>query len=232
MTDDHRFLPAGHLLNYGDERQTFWCALCGGRTETRDHAPSRVFLEPPYPAQLPVVRTCASCNQGASLDEEYVACLVECAAVASIDGPRLRPRIRRKLQEKPSLRERIRKSMVGEQAFAVEHDRVSRVIVKLARGHALFELNEPRWEEPDRVQFATLQTLTSDARRIFEELPVSDIWPEVGSRAMQRIVDDQPGASAWINVQTGLYRYLASVAGGTLVRLVIREYLACEIAWS
>lgn len=41
------------LLNYGNQRQTFFCAFCGGNTETKDHVPSKVFLDTQYPENLP-----------------------------------------------------------------------------------------------------------------------------------------------------------------------------------
>jgi len=66
------------FLNYGDQRNEGWCIHCGGVDETRDHVPSRILLDEPYPTNLPVVAACQRCNLGCSLDEEYVACLLEC----------------------------------------------------------------------------------------------------------------------------------------------------------
>jgi hypothetical protein len=60
-----------------DERLLGFCAFCGGRPGTRDHVPPKVFLDKPYPANLPVVASCARCNSGASVDEEFVAALLE-----------------------------------------------------------------------------------------------------------------------------------------------------------
>lgn len=60
------------------------------------------------------------------------------------------------------------------------------------------------------------------------------IWPEVGSRAMQRIlvtgisgmIEDE-----WLYVQAGRYRYQVSWVGQAKVKIVIRGYLACEVTW-
>lgn len=46
------------LRNYGDERQLSACVFCRRETETRDHVPSRVLLDEPYPENLPVVPAC------------------------------------------------------------------------------------------------------------------------------------------------------------------------------
>jgi hypothetical protein len=71
------------LENFGDERQSAYCVHCAGQTDTRDHVPSRVLLDEPYPPNLPVVPACRDCNEEASADEEYVACLVECTLAGS-----------------------------------------------------------------------------------------------------------------------------------------------------
>jgi len=60
----------------------------------------------------------------------------------------------------------------------------------------------------------------------------SCIWPEVGSRMMQRLVTGTDlKADGWIEVQPGRYRFHASVENGVDVRIVIHEYLACHIQW-
>jgi hypothetical protein len=43
------------LPNFGDQRTLAYCAFCGGETGTRDHCPSRIFLDQPFPDNLPVV---------------------------------------------------------------------------------------------------------------------------------------------------------------------------------
>lgn len=56
------------LGSYADERLLAGCVYCGGATESRDHVPSRILLDEPYPENLPVVPSCDSCNGGYSLD--------------------------------------------------------------------------------------------------------------------------------------------------------------------
>jgi hypothetical protein len=43
------------LRSYADERLVASCVYCGNVTETRDHVPSRILLDEPYPENLPVV---------------------------------------------------------------------------------------------------------------------------------------------------------------------------------
>ena len=222
--------------NYGDERQLAWCVYCAGRTETRDHVPSKVLLDEPYPPNLPVVPACESCNAGFSLDEEYLACLVDCVRVGSVDvRAGHREKIRRILDRKPalvSMLARARDEANGRIAFAVETDRIRNVVLKLARGHAAYELNEPHVEEPLGLSFVPFELMDPEVRMTFESPPRPLIWPEVGSRAMQRLAVSFPAGSDWIVAQPGRYRYLAAAGESVVVRLVLSEYLACEVVWS
>lgn len=94
------------LKSYADGRLISGCIYCGEVTETRDHIPCRVLLDEAYPENLPVVPACGKCNQSCSLDEQYFACLVECARVGSVEAVQ-RPKIVRILRENPALAARI-----------------------------------------------------------------------------------------------------------------------------
>src|SRR5689334_904074 len=96
------------LKNYADDRLINGCIYCGDREETRDHVPSRVFLDAPLPENLPVVGACLACNNGFSRDEEYLACLIESAIVGSTDPDHMRrPGVASILRRAPALRARI-----------------------------------------------------------------------------------------------------------------------------
>jgi hypothetical protein len=96
------------LRSFTDNRLINGCIYCGGPEETRDHVPSCVFLDHPLPENLPIVGACRSCNNGFSLDEEYVACLIE-SAVAGLTDPEIirRPGVANILRRTPGLRARI-----------------------------------------------------------------------------------------------------------------------------
>jgi hypothetical protein len=197
--------------------------------------PSKVFLDEPYPSNLPVVFACRSCNEGFSLDEEYLACLIECT-INGTTNPKVikREKIRAILQRKPALVSKFNRACqqiaVGI-AFSAELPRVKNVILKLARGHSVYELNEPQIEAPSHIAFVPLVSMDSESRVNYEALPRSSVLPEVGSRGSQRLVVNDPGVFLWITVQPGRYRYLAFVDGRVIIRIVISEYLACEVAW-
>ena len=221
---------------YGDERQLGCCAFCGGDTGTRDHCPSLVLLDEPYPENLPVVPACSICNARFSLDEEYLACLISCVAAGSTEPAKIaRRKIGRILFESPALRARLENSRVelpDGVVFNPEHNRVSAVIAKLAQGHALYELHERRPHPPDKIHLSSIALMSDSDRDAFECPSPPGIWPEVGSRALQRLVlvDSQPEAP-WLVVQSGLYRFHASPEAGVTIRIVINEYLACCVHW-
>ena len=179
------------LQSYADARLIAGCVYCGGTTESRDHVPSRVLLDEPYPENLPVVPACEVCNRGYSLDEQYFACLAKCARTGSIEAVQ-RPKIVRILRENPALAERISlaRSISGEKdvSFSVELARARSVVLKLARGHAAYEASETVRHEPSHILITPLTALEPAARKHFETIPASAIWPEVGSRAMQRLI--------------------------------------------
>ena len=224
------------LNSYADERLIAGCVYCGCATESRDHVPSRVLLDEPYPENLPVVPACDACNRSYSLDEQYFACLIECARVGSVDGVQ-RPKIARILRENLALADRIsRARSVTDQntiSFSVETARARNVVLKLARGHLAYEASETLRRVPSHFMIAPLLTLESSSRQHFETIPGSQIWPEVGSRAMQRltIAGNDVTDEGWIEVQPEQYRYFVVAEGDVLVRLVVSEYLACEVIW-
>lgn len=224
------------IPNFGDERNKGWCVFCGGPQETRDHAPSRVFLDEPYPENLPVLPACQACNNSFSLDEEYLACLIECARAGSVEQAcSARPKVAKALAHKPPLASRLSAARVETSDAIIwrpEEDRVRNVVVKLARAHVAFEQNEPQLDDPVGVSIIPLCGMAEDGRADFEASPDSGGWPEVGSRAMHRILVGAEGEFPWIEVQPGRYRYLvATGSGGITVRIVIAEYLAAEVTW-
>lgn len=222
------------LQNFSDERILSGCIYCGGPSDTREHVPSRVLLDKPYPANLPVVAACRTCNSGFSLDEEYLACIVECALAGEASPEKVsRPKIVRILRQRPALLARVRAAMAGQAGMPeVETLRVRSVIVKLAAGHAAYELSSVHRSAAE-CEIAPFPAMTREQRLRFEHAPTGAHWPELGSRAMQRLAHRQaPAPTKWLPVQAGRYRYLAFAAESrTTVRIVLSEYLACEVVW-
>jgi hypothetical protein len=224
--------------NFGDRRQTGFCFQCGGNTGTVDHLPSKILLDDPLPQGWKPLPCCEKCNNGLSNDEEYLAIFVECVVSGSTDPEKVaRPKIRSALLAHSSLRAKIEKARQetlrddGSKLleWSLDTERAKRVLLKLARGHAAYELNEPMLDAPHQFWFCPIHSMTNIQRTAFESAPETNVFPEVGSRAMQRMMQGQNG---WITVQPGRYRYLATASGEVVVRAVLSEYLAFEAVWS
>jgi len=224
------------IETFGDDRHLLYCLYCGSGPDTREHVPSRVLLDKPYPLNLPRVGACRACNGGFSRDEDYLACAVAVALAGTVDTHLIgREKVRRILAERPALAARLRAALRQTDngtSLEIEGDRVRRVAVKLARGHIFFEFGEPVVEEPVSVAFVPLPVLSSNARRQFETPVAASFWPPPGSRAMIQLLATWPhGDQRWIVVQPNRYRYVVSAGPPILVRMVLSEYLACEVTW-
>lgn len=222
-----------------DDRLKGICVYCGTSPDTRDHCPSKVLLDEPFPANLPVVEACLACNQSFSLDEQYVACFVECVFCGSTDPKALqRKNIQRILTKTPRLAAEIQATLTinehGEKIWHPDMARVRNVVLKLARGHLHFELNVQERDDPEVLEIVPLLLMTPESREFFEcpEPGPLALWPELGSRAFLRTF--RSGGQihdGWLAVQEGRYRYLVGQGHGNYVHIVVGDYLACRVAW-
>lgn len=240
-------LPTGarvkHIDDCSDERNNAWCVHCGASLDlqptNRDHVPSRVLLNPAFPPELPVVEVCRACNESFSQDEEYVAAFLGVVLAGTTNPERQKlPAAERILRHSPGIGARILASRAerdGRLVWRPEEDRVRRVLVKNARGHAYYELGLPMLDEPSAVEIVPLEVMSADALDAFESVTdgLTGPWPEDGSRMLERVVVGHDIMGGWVVVQPGTYRYVAEQAGeGVLVRIVMHEYLAASIQWS
>lgn len=225
-----------------DERLKGSCVYCGGRPDTVDHVPSRVFLDDPLPENLPVVEACRECNGGFSLDEEYLACLLECVIAGTTETEGLvREKVKRALSRNPRLAAQLKACRwdddTGRPWWLPDEARVRNVILKLARGHAAYELSEFLLDEPDVLSVRAIPVMSEAERQEFEYTDGEALcsWPELVSRAFLRALGKPVPLSqvgAWLIVQPGRYRYSVDWQTGIDVRMVIGEYLACRVVWS
>ena len=232
------------IEEFVDERHKGWCVHCATWIDqvesNRDHVPSKSLLRKPYPENLPTVDVCKSCNERFSVDEEYFAAVIGCVLSGSTDPDRQHDsRVHRLLIRSPKLRQRIENARTESRTlfddeprilWVPERERVERVILKNARGHAYYEYGEPMLEPPARIWFTPLELLKPEERSQFEDVQ-RNIWPEVGSRMLTRVVTGQDLWDGWVIAQDDVYRYAVVPEGRLMVRSVIHEYLATEVLW-
>lgn len=225
--------------SYGDRRFLTGCFHCGGKPDTVDHAPPKVLLDRPYPDEMISVPSCYDCNNSASLDESWLACLIECVVTGEVEAARVsRPVVAKMLARSRALAASmaaIRSVTENGITFLPNMDRVRRIVTKIARAHAAYELHEHFEHEATTIDVFPLSLLSNEALNDFESLGSGGFapWPEVGSRAMQRLLEGYPGGRpGWVVVQEGRYRYMAGVEEANVVRMVLSEYLGCKVTWN
>lgn len=232
-----------HINEFVDERQKGWCLHCGvsiqGVPLSRDHVPTKGLLDRPLPAHTPQVEVCHQCNNSFSLDEEYFVAFLSCVLSGSaVPEEQANPKIRRALERNPALVIRLEASKQiyttqGEEQGTIwqpEIERIKRIVLKNARGHAFYEYGEPMLDAPAHIWAAPYETLTASQQEEFEDVQIS-AWPEVGSRMMTRFVSGIDLENGWVIVQEDIYRYAIVQKGTLLVRSLIRNYLATEVFW-
>ena len=220
-----------------DQRLDGTCIYCGATHDSDEHVPSRVFLDRPYPPNLPIVAACTSCNTSYSKDESYLAALLECVICGSVEPSDLRrPVIQKMLERSPALRSHLKEIMfIGPEGIVTQpdHDRVKRVLIKLAQGHIKYELAEIVYEADGRAWYSPLSNLSEEQLEDFENPSTGEIgvWPELGSRAFNDLIFgiDEEFGPFWWGVQEGRYRYWVDPDSPSEVRIVISEYLAVTV---
>ncbi len=102
-----------------------------------------------------------------------------------------RPKIASLLRKRRSLADELAACRVeqhGRVLFNPDQQRLWNVLTKLARCHAAYEINEPRTDEPNSVWAKPLMLMTARQLDNFKKVRVLVPWPEVGSRAMNRML--------------------------------------------
>ena len=240
------------LKDYSDRRLKNACAQCGTGirkdNKSRDHVPSKCLLrasegaaDDEYPSNLPVAFTCRDCNQQFARDEQYLCVFLNCVLAGSTDPEDHDEQgVQGVLEQHEGLRARIEASKRSETrdgevllTWIPELERVHRVVVKNARGHAFYEFGQPVLEEPEHVWAMPLARMTETGRLNLETgSPGLAGWPEVGSRMMERLATGLNMRDGWVVVQPSVYRYRVEHDDGLVVRTILREYLATEVYWA
>lgn len=220
--------------DYSDKRLRSNCVYCDNEANTREHIPSKVFLSKPYPSNLHVVSACQECNNGFSKDEEFVAFILD--YLNAIGSEATMDSLRAKYHRWDILEKRILKAITrdndGSLSLKLETERILNIIKKFAICHVLYETGIKTYINPSHMVFGFFSEM-SEQEIIAFNTPIADtIFPEIGSRLMQRMALLGNGyVSDWVIVQEGNYRYYVTAGSIFIVRLVIKETLFCEITW-
>jgi hypothetical protein len=115
------------------------CLYCGSAADSRDHVPPKCLLERPFPPNLTWVPACRSCNQGASLDEEYLLTILAQIGTSVALTDKIEPGgvVDRALDRSPTFAASIERSLVphdGRVMIQVDQRRLEKVAKKIAIG--------------------------------------------------------------------------------------------------
>lgn len=193
---------------------------------------------------LPQVTVCRRCNSSFSTDENYLLCVLHAVMAGSLyPDPAKHPEaasilrsnrhVVRSLKVRPDGQLELFENLAP-LTLLPDVEKVSRVTVKNARGHAYHELGEPMLRKPSHVSFLPLQRLSPEQRAAFESSGTGTelaAWPEVGSRMTVNLFDETAMVGGWITVEPDRYRYSVDWSDGVAVKTVIWNYLATETRW-
>lgn len=177
---------------YGDVRLNHFCAFCGCSSETKDHVPSKCFLDKPHPQDLPIIPCCYRRNHGFSLDEEYVSCMIDCMKAGTASPSHIkREKTRKSLLHNPKLQERINAQIRyfgGVLLYNIEEERFKKVFRKLAFGHLAFENDTLAWESPYSISIKLLSEMSDFQRDDFFPPYRGKLLPEVCSHGLEHVM--------------------------------------------
>lgn len=217
------------------------CIYCGSPADTREHTPSKVFLVEPFPENLPTIPACFKCNNGYSDDEKYVSCFLDVLKSYIYEDYSYNSKTIERLEKDTALKnlldEQI-KSADGKIYIKVDKKRLVNILIKLAKGHAGFEMDKVNFDEPQNLWYDFIFNLQEEQIKEFNCIPISNVINEIGSRTGNTpcVIQNVETGEAfifndWNDVQDNQYRYQVSLndEGGITVKLVIFEFLYCEV---
>lgn len=216
------------------------CIYCGNSADTREHTPSKAFLNEPFPENLPTVPACFKCNNGYSSDEEYVSCYLDVLKSKIYDDyvikSKTAERLEKNIELSTALKEQIQ-TVDGQVHFKYDEKRLINVLVKLARGHAGYEFDYVNLDCEPSIWYGFAFNMTPEEIQAFNEITLMDKMPDVGARVYNRLCvveDSQTGKAIytfleWVPVQENEYRYNVyfDESGSVCVKIAIGEMLFC-----
>lgn len=221
------------------------CIYCHTNiANSREHLPSRIFLDAPYPEGYSIVPACKDCNGGFSPDEVYVSCFIDKLRNAlSNNRITIREKTISAINHDKDLARIINEQIQtenGEIIVNYEPNSFSNILIKLAKGH-LCQEQDKVFEDSCFVEcnFKFKPDLSADELYRFEKLPLVDKAGECGSDSTHGLlIIEGIGLPSqivvpWNEVQNGNYRYLTFFEQGNyVVRIIICETLFAEVLFS
>lgn len=215
-----------------------------------------MFLEKPYPNELPVLPACRSCNNGFSDDELYVETYIDSLKYLSGYSSSLREQNLEKLKKNSAFLDA--QSDLSEYYNGNNlsiNSKIERILTKLAVCHMVYELSEGYCTDncciqPTLVSYSFLFDMSkSDVDNFNDLIFMNDKQvPIIGSRVFDKIyvldsiLNSMDGSQLkklpilvmdWTNIQDQNYRYVSWLKNDDMfhVKIVIHDFLFAEIVF-
>jgi hypothetical protein len=218
------------------------CIYCGEIATSREHIPSKVFLEEPFPDNLYLVPACSKCNNSFSQDELYTWFIIK--ILEQYSGKCLNENLKKRSISHPDIYGKAKKDisdfadMFSDDSalmFEFKSKRIERILEKLAIGHAVYELSEGYFSGGSEgwqalmIKYAFAPALSQEVMDDFNAINIVNdlLWPEIGSRIYENFyaitfsLNEVNGDNStslggcffdWVEIQSGVYRYITNFA--------------------
>lgn len=225
------------------------CIYCGETANTREHCPPKLFLNNPYPNDLPVVPSCEKCNNGFSKDELYTKAFIEFYQNYCYNTPITVSLERKEVRE---AQQTFSNCINNKKIFF--NNRIGRILIKLSICHSTYELTEGYYSNTwkgvlECVSYTFRPHMAQKDIDNMNDFILMDnkLLPIIGSRVFNKIYVLDPVLLSladsnikhmprvvmdWSDVQDKSYRYVCWLDRHNLyIRLVIKEFLFAQIVF-
>lgn len=224
---------------FKNKRQNSLCVYCGEEATTREHLPSKVFFEHRDQIDFSILPACKKCNNNFSYHEKYLACYIEFLKSKIYNKDyKIRESIKNTLLKDHFIANKIKNQFkqISGMKYEVSQDTesIEIVLMKLAKGHMAYEMNEIFLDEPKHFSYKFLHDMTKKELLAFNRPVVSEIIPEIGSRLTEYLILTEDGKVLypWRTISEGEYRFMNFTdKKHSGVKFVINEVLFCKVMW-
>lgn len=229
------------------------CIYCGGIADTREHIPPKIFLNKPYPDNLFDLPACKNCNNGFSADELYSEVFIDTLKTISSYSEKISDNnvVRSQRTTAYNDAKQSYEAYLKTKRFA-PNERLNRVILKLAFGHSVFEVNEgaAAWHDDMLIKKIEIryrfELNDADIAEFYSPVFMDGkLLPEIGSRAFHNIyviepvdkdsltskdIADRQVVTLWTTVQENNYEYIVWIEhNGIHIKMAIHNFVFTHI---
>lgn len=218
-----------------------YCIYCGSPATTREHIPSKVFLDEDEYDNLCTIPACFNCNNSFSDDEFYVAAYIETIKSKIVEDYKILSAVKRGIDRNEKLKEMLdyQINKTGSLDLTYDKETFATVIKKLAIGHAAYMLDYVEPATNSSVKYLISFGFCLDGKYEDDLVEFNEnciipqrALPEAGCRACNNIgIFGNIIFFPWTHVQNERYRFNATYDADdhVIVKIVINEIFYAKV---